>query len=405
MKGRSIKSICILLLLGVNCVITFSFVFFASFADIAYAEEEYNSEVDAIFVKNVAKLAKENYFGNIVLISTKDNLYDINLESLGYIFDFTVNNEPGYAIAINHNGIYNITEVFFNAINPYKGLTDIKKIYLKEFNYLYYCDDEYYFAETDIPVTDEIWTRILQKSYYSSTYNTEDSVITNETIYYIEKTENSYELAKRYPGLVQISAYSNACAPIAGANLVQYWDKYKANLIADYTPGTSLGNYYLYYEPSDTTDAVIGQLYSDMGTNTIENGTSIPQFLAGMSIYCNRAGYSFTYNSCMQNGQFSFTLAKQRIDAGEPLVLFVEDLSVAKIFALDGNDLIDYALHYGSHVIAGFGYKAIEYTLNDGTTLTNYYIAVASGIITKSRGYYNIAYNTVIDDAYGISII
>ena len=133
MKGRSIKSICILLLLGVTCVITFSFVFFASFADIAYAEEEYNSEVDAIFVKNVAKLAKENYFGNIVLISTKDNLYDINLESLGYIFDFTVNNEPGYAIAINHNGIYNITEVFFNAINPYKGLTDIKKIYL---NYL-----------------------------------------------------------------------------------------------------------------------------------------------------------------------------------------------------------------------------------------------------------------------------
>ena len=47
MKGRSIKSICILLLLGVTCVITFSFVFFVSFADIAYAEEEYNSEVDA----------------------------------------------------------------------------------------------------------------------------------------------------------------------------------------------------------------------------------------------------------------------------------------------------------------------------------------------------------------------
>lgn len=115
--------------------------------------------------------------------------------------------------------------------------------------------------------------------------------------------------------------------------------------------------------------------------------------------------FSFVFFASFADIAYAEEEYNSEVDAGEPLVLFVEDLSVAKIFALDGNDLIDYALHYGSHVIAGFGYKAIEYTLNDGTTLTNYYIAVASGIITKSRGYYNIAYNTVIDDAYGISII
>lgn len=403
MKAKFNRRICILLF-GIICVMFFILANIGFYTTSAYAEEEYYSEFDRFFVENVVELAQENYFGDIVLISTKDIIYDINLEPLGYIYNFTINNEPGYAVVVNYNGMCVLTEVFFNAINPFNDLSDIQKIYVKEFNYLYYIDNQYFIVETDTHVTSEMMEILRQTCYYSSSANILES-ITDETIYYVGKTENGSELAKRHPGIVQISNYSNACAPIAGANLIQYWDRYKTNLIPNYTPGSSLGSFYLYFEPGDNTDVVIGQLYSDMGTNAIGSGTSIPQFKAGMSAYCNRAGYSISYNSCMQNGQFSFALAKQRIDAGEPLVLFVENATIAKLFNEDDYDIINYTVINGSHVVAGFGYKEIEYVLSDGTTLENHYIAVASGAISRARGYYNINYNTVIDDAYGIGIV
>ena len=82
----------------------------------------------------------------------------------------------------------------------------------------------------------------------------------------------------------------------------------------------------------------------------------------------------------------------------------MENLAVATIYAQDGYDEINYSFLNGSHVMAGFGYKEIEYVLNNGTTQVNYFIAVASGLSSRSRGYYNINYSTVIDDAYGINI-
>lgn len=402
MKTETKKIIGIILAVCVVFAMTFLVAAGYSFEVGAYAEEYDFGDADSEFIENAVALAKDSYVGDISLTTTKENLYDIDLEPLGYIYDFVVNGEPGYAMVIYQNGAFNLTEIYFNVINPYYGLSGIQRIYLKEFNYLYYLDGEYFIAETDTPVTDEIMEILRQGSYYSSVNSLDSSE--GGTIYYVSKSEDSNELALRHPGIVQVSGYTNACAPIAGANLIQYWDRYKTNLIPNYTPGRSLANYYLYQEPGTATDGVVGQLFTDMGTNTIESGTSIPQFKAGMTTYCSRAGYSISYNSCMQNGQFSFSVAKQRIDAGQPLALFVENLTVATIYAQDGYDEIDYSFLNGSHVMAGFGYKEIEYVLNNGTTQVNYFIAVASGLSSRSRGYYNINYSTVIDDAYGINI-
>ena len=313
MKTETKKIIGIILAVCVVFAMTFLVAAGYSFEVGAYAEEYDFGDADSEFIENAVALAKDSYVGDISLTTTKENLYDIDLEPLGYIYDFVVNGEPGYAMVIYQNGAFNLTEIYFNVINPYYGLSGIQRIYLKEFNYLYYLDSEYFIAETDTPVTDEIMEILRQGSYYSSANSLDSSE--GGTIYYVSKSEDSNELALRHPGIVQVSGYTNACAPIAGANLIQYWDRYKTNLIPNYTPGRSLANYYLYQEPGTATDGVVGQLFTDMGTNTIESGTSIPQFKAGMTTYCSRAGYSISYNSCMQNGQFSFSVAKQRIDA------------------------------------------------------------------------------------------
>ena len=125
-----------------------------------------------------------------------------------------------------------------------------------------------------------------------------------------------------------------------------------------------------------------------------------------MLAYFNRQGYySMSFNSCMYNGTFSFSMAKQLIDAGQPLALFLDVYSIASITEQDNNDYISYYIGDGCHVMAGFGYKEITYRLTNGTMRTDEYVAVASGIGVRKRGYFNINYSTQIDEAYGINVI
>ena len=49
--------------------------------------------------------------------------------------------------------------------------------------------------------------------------------------------------------------------------------------------------------------------------------------------------------------------------------------------------------------------KEITYRLTNGTMRTDEYVAVASGIGVRKRGYFNINYSTQIDEAYGINVI
>lgn len=54
--------------------------------------------------------------------------------------------------------------------------------------------------------------------------------------------------------------------------------------------------------------------------------------------------------------------------------------------------------------MAGFGYKEVTYTLTNGGQRQDFYITVASGFFLRKRGYFNINYNTQIDDAYALLI-
>jgi hypothetical protein len=106
----------------------------------------------------------------------------------------------------------------------------------------------------------------------------------------------------------------------------------------------------------------------------------------------------------MNNGSFDYNAAKTLMSQGQPLALFLDVYTVIDITANDGYDYIAYDIGDGCHVMAGFGYKEIAYTLSGGSSRTDYYIAVASGLDMRKRGYFNINYSTQIDQVYGISI-
>ena len=366
----------------------------------ASAMELDNDECDGVFRKNVSELyeGEEEY---LTLTATKEIVYDVDLNQLGFVYDFCANGENGYAIVIGKESTFEATEFFFDALNPYADIPQgAKPIYVSAMTYLYFENGNYFFADGALVLDEEILSSMRGVAFYA-----DDTIFGSYTeyIYYTNRTETKHELAKHHPGLVSISSLTQACAPTAGGNLIQYWDRYKTNLIPNYTPGIAMGNAYTYKEYSSNTTAVITQLYSDMGTGS--NGTSIDQFKSGISTYCARQGYTATFTSCMSNGAFNYAVAKQQLSAGKPLALFVDTYTVNTFTQYDGNyELLNYTVGNGTHVMAGFGYKEVTYTHTSGGTRQDYYIAVASGIDIRKRGFFNINFNTQIDDAYSLSV-
>lgn len=364
-----------------------------------FAQELDNDECDIVFRRNVSKLY-EGDENELIVSAEKEAVYDVDLQKLGFVYDFYANGRNGYAIVIGTNGQYEAIEFFFDAKNPYASVEkEEKRIYVTTMVYLSYKEETYFFLDKKTPVDDEILQKMKEIAFYADNTVLSDE---SETVYFSNRSETKHELAKRHPGLVEVSGLSNACAPIAGGNLIQFWDRYKTNLIENYTPGTPIGNFYQYKEKSSTTDSVVAQLYVDMGTSG--SGTTISQFKNGISTYCTRKGYAATFISCMSGGAFSYTLAKQQLTAGRPLVLYLDTYTIAGINQSSGYDSITYKVGSGLHVMAGFGYKEVTYTFADGTVRQDKYIAVASGFNARKRGFFNINYNTQIDDAYALLV-
>ena len=376
-------------------------IIFLSTGEKAYAETINNEEYDVVFFQNITELAQDTYGGNIELTATKESVFDLELNHLGFIYEFSINEQNGYAIVINTSGYFEVAEVYFDANNPYSEVVG-KPIYISNMIYLYYSNGEFYNSETGAIISDVVLSALSTNACYA---NGNATYVSWENIYYNNKQELEHKLAYRHPGIIQISNYSNACAAVAGANLVQYWDRFKPNLIANFTPGTALGSNYIYKEPDSNTSNVIGQLYYDMETNIGGSGATIAQFKNGLSTYCQRYGYNVTFISCFNNGNFDNATAKQYLENNIPIVLFVDPFTVAEVIANgQGNDYVEYLISDAPHVMAGFGYKEITYTLSDNTTRVDQYIAVASGLTDKARGYFNINYNTIIDDTYAVNI-
>ena len=319
---------------------------------------------------------------------------------MGYVYDFYANSVQGYAVIISIDGQYEAIEFFFDSINPYVNVEpETYRVYVSTMIYLIYNNGNYYCTDGDSALTDTVLSSMREIAFYGENRSLGNA---SEYVYYTNRSETKYGLAKRHPGLTEVPNLSNACAPIAGGNLIQYWDRYKTDLIVNYTPGTAVGNFYLYKEESTTTNAVVTQLYSDMGTSS--TGTTITQFISGINTYCTRQGYTATFTSCMSNNAFSYTTAKQQLTAGNPIALFLDTFTIGEITENDGYDLISYKTSSDTHVMAGFGYKEVTYSLANGTTRQDNYIAVASGLAARNRGFFNINYNTQIDDAYSLLI-
>ena len=90
--------------------------------------------------------------------------------------------------------------------------------------------------------------------------------------------------------------------------------------------------------------------------------------------------------------------------ANQPVVLFCSGYNVVDSFLSEKSENIDYYESGANHVMVGFGYKIVDYTLSTGAALHYEYVTVASGVDGKPKGFYDINRNTKINDAIAINI-
>lgn len=222
----------------------------------------------------------------------------------------------------------------------------------------------------------------------------------NQIVNYVSRSTNTKTLAFRYP-IYTYNPKAGACACVAGANVLGFYDRYDENLIPNHTSGTPIGSAFSYNLEDDSVREVIEQLYVYMGTKS--TGTTEDEFIDGIKDFCKSKSKTVSFSSCMSLGSFSYSLAEMYIDKNMPIILFLSGYNVAQISEGTNRDTYDYLESTANHIMVGFGYKELTYQLSSGKKTVNL-ISVASGLLNRSSGLYDISYNTKINDALAINI-
>lgn len=363
-----------------------------------FAEAFCYDEADLVFMETVQDVLAENYEESCLdIVSNKDLVYDINLKELGLIYRFTIEGQDGYVIIINRFGYFEAVEIFFDAISPY-NLDDAYRIFVCPLTYITYSNGDYMYCESREIIDEESLEDLRQKAYgandFTFTYST-------DSISFVARNESGYELAKRLPSNTEVPNLKNDCVPVAGANIIQFWDRYATDLIPNFTPGAGTNSSYLYKESNLKMEEVITTLYNDMKTSS--TGTTIDKFKNGMTAYTKRHGYNITFTSVMDGSRFNYDIAKQIFLLDHPMVLFVDCCAAVNIDSFPNVDNLDIMHINGAHAMAAFGYKEIQYNLTNGSR-TDYYLRVATGITQRPKGYLSVNNVDSIDDAYGVVI-
>lgn len=353
-------------------------------------------EFDRVFQNTLTEVLEYEKSNNTNITAEKDLLYDIDLNALGVLYTFTYNGQNCFAIVI-HNGIApTVTEISLDSSSPYIEDSRVK-IYVASNTYWQYDGSNYYESISGLPVSDAALLKVRDNAYFGALELYYDS----ENVNYAYRTENKYNILSSIPSYFY--GLSNGCVPVTATNLVAYYDKTYNNLIPNYEAGTTFLGVYRYKGSNDTTNALSETLHADMGTNSITDGTTIPQFKSGLKKYVERNGYSVSYQSLVSWGNLDYSAVKSNVQNSKAIALFLSGFRSTVITNSDGYDVLNYEYAHQKHAATGFGALEVMYTLSNGSNRTDSYIHCAMGVGMYKTAYINIATNK-IDEALVVNL-
>lgn len=207
------------------------------------------------------------------------------------------------------------------------------------------------------------------------------------------------------------TTFTNACAPLAGTNVVGYYDRWYTNLIPNYEPGLILSNgKYKYYPEygSPEVSAVLTNLYNIMKTNQDGPGTSNSNFKNGLKSYVNAAGHNYSTSSFYKNGTMvdlnKLTTAVNENKVG--LIMCQQYNFVSQILFINDQNYSHVVKTNSSvgHIMMVYGYRIVEYFKNGSNFRTDYFLCVSSCYSSAKQGYMQLNDFSTIDEAFIVSI-
>ncbi len=384
---RAVSSLCVL-----------AVALIAVLGGMTYASADtVEEECDLVFRQALEEVIQAEGVTSPTIEVRKHPLYDIDLQLMGFAYCMAYDGQEGYAVVVNTDGVFRVSEFYMSAQVPFTDRAG-QWIYVQPFSYLVWENEQYIEPETEKIVDSESVYALGDKAFRAGSTVTMGS----NTIYYTNRTVDTFSLAKRCPAYLA-TGLKSACAPTAGANIVGYWTRLFPELIPGFTPGSTLLDYYIYKESAPEVQPVIQELYTLMGTD--DKGTTISEFKSGMQSYVTARSREVHFFSTFLFDSFNYNDAKRILKSGIPLVLFVDGCEVISYNSIkDDHEYYQYMNVQGCHTMTGFGYQDVTYEFANGTTRTDSFIQVTTGLVEMLKGYYNLYYSTQLDDCFGVHI-
>ena len=230
----------------------------------------------------------------------------------------------------------------------------------------------------------------------SSAYN-----VVVEIPYTSKTLTATHSLALRFPTF-NYAPVAGCCGAIAGANAIAFYDRYDENLIPNHVSGQMVLNAFAYNIGDQYTNALITQLYEYMAGDGV--GMTEKQFKDGFTKYCKEKGKSVSFTSCMSSGAFSYSKLQTNMKANQPILLFLSTYNVMTMYLGSDCDEYTYRVSTTPHIMVGYGYKSYTYVTSEGTKHYDL-VSVSSGLFESGDlDFFDIKYQTKIDDALAVNI-
>lgn len=228
-------------------------------------------------------------------------------------------------------------------------------------------------------------------------------VTTTDTFSYSTKTTESYFINSSVPAYYDTANRNYTCAPVAGANLIGFYDRYFPNLVPDIAPGYTRGTRYTYYPMlryETQLQSLINDLASRMGTGS--SGTTLNEFETGMTSYVASKNLNITYIdvTAAQTNALDLENAIVQLKDGNPIAFFTSGINFTTFTDTGSSVIMTIKSSSDNHVFVAYGYQKVIYydasgnivrecisfqTSSGEDGLTGYYVLNLNGNINAAK--------------------
>ncbi len=201
---------------------------------------------------------------------------------------------------------------------------------------------------------------------------------------------------------------TNACATLAGANIVAFYDRFYTDLIPNYTPGaiTPYG-FWMYYPDQGLTPTVelVGTLHTLMNS---ADGTTEAEFKSGLQSFASSKGRSVSYSSFYSSSvNVNLSALETAFNQNKVGLLMCSTYNfVGSISNNAQSKLVHVAKHNSSvgHMMMVYGYEIFKYYVGGSLIRTDTFLSVSSGYADGAKGYILLNDDLTIEQAYIVTI-